>query len=75
MVVIEEINRRVQRLPEPLRAEVLHFVDYLLTQAERDDNRQEDRAWFDLSLRSAMRGLEDESGPDYSEADLRERFS
>lgn len=75
MAVTEEINRRVQRLPEPLQAEVLHFVDYLLTRAERDDARQEDEAWFDLSLRSAMHGLEDEDGPDYSEADLTERFS
>ena len=75
MAVTEEINRRVQRLPEPLRAEVLHFVDYLLTQTEQNDDRQEDRAWFGLSLGSAMRGLENESGPDYSEADLTERFS
>ena len=75
MAVTEEINRRVQRLPEPLRAEVLHFVDFLLTRAERDGGRQEDRAWSDLSLNSAMRGLEDESAPDYSEADLVERFS
>ena len=74
MAVTEEINRRVQRLPEPLRAEVLHFVDFLLTRAEQDDG-QEDRTWLDLSLRSAMRGLEDESDPGYSEADLTERFS
>ncbi len=75
MAVTEEISRRVQRLPEPMQAEVLHFVDYLLTRAERDDARQEYQAWFDLSLRSAMRGMEDEEGPDYSEADLTERFS
>ncbi len=74
MAVTEEINRRVQRLPEPLRAEVLRFVDYLLTRAEQNEDRQADRAWFDVSLQSAMRGLKDEGGPDYSEADLTERF-
>ncbi len=75
MAVTEEINRRVQRLPEPMQTEVLHFVEYLLTRTQRDDARQEDQAWFNLSLRSAMRGTEDEGSPDYSEADLTERFS
>lgn len=72
MVVIEEINHRVQKLPEPLRAEVLHFVDYLLA---RTHDRREDTMWSGMSLQSAMRGGEDEGGPDYSEADLTERFS
>jgi hypothetical protein len=73
--VTEEINRRVHRLPEPMQAEVLHFVDFLLTRAERDDARREDRAWSDLSFQSAMHGMEDEDGPEYSEADLTEPFS
>lgn len=72
MVAAEEIAQKVERLPTDLRAEVLHFVDYLLTRAA---DRQEDRGWSGLSLESAMRGLEDEGDPDYSEADLRERFS
>ena len=50
-------------------------MDFLLTRTQQDDDRYEDRAWFDLSLRSAMRGLDDEREPDYSEADLTERFS
>ncbi|MEM1094589.1 MAG: hypothetical protein AAGJ10_08300 [Bacteroidota bacterium] len=75
MVVIEEIARRVQKLPGPMRSEVLHYVDYLLARAEREENREQDQSWSDLSLQSAMRGLEDEGGPDYSETDLHERFS
>jgi hypothetical protein len=71
----DEISRRVLRLPEPLQAEVLRFVDYLLMRAQQDEARQEDQAWLSLSLRSAMRGLEGEGGPDYSEADLKEPFS
>ena len=72
MALTDEITRRVERLPEPLRAEVLHVADYLLTRAA---DRQEDQSWTDLSLGSAMRGLEDEGGPDYSEADVKEPFS
>ena len=66
MPVTEEINRRVQKLPEPMQAEVLRFVEYLLTRAEQDSAREDDRRWADLSLRSAMRGMEHEDGPDYS---------
>lgn len=70
MAVTEEIARRVRKLPEPMQAEVLRFVEDLLSRSEGADARPEDRAWADLSLRSAMRGMEDEDGPQYSEADL-----
>ena len=72
MIVADEINHRVQKLPEPLRAEVLHFVEYLLLRAEE---RLEDREWSGFSLQSAMREDDDVPGPDYSEADLKETYS
>ena len=72
MIVADEINHRVQKLPEPLRAEVLHFVEYLLM---RSEERQEDRAWSGFSLRSATREDDGEPGPDYSEDDLKEPYS
>lgn len=75
MVVREEIIQRMQRLPAPQQAEVLQFVQNLLKRVERDNGRTEDREWFDLSLQSALRDSEDESGPDYSEVDLIERYS
>jgi hypothetical protein len=33
-----------------------------------------EESWGDFSLTSAMRGMEDEEGPEYSAADLKETF-
>ena len=74
MPVLDEITRRVQQLPEPLQVEVLRFADGLLEEAEHGTSREEAHEWAGLSLQSAMRGLDGEGEPDYSEADLRERY-
>ena len=75
MAVPERINKYVQRLPESLQAEVLDFVEYLLTKAERENAAESEREWTHLSLSLAMRNIEDEEGPDYSDTDLKESFS
>jgi hypothetical protein len=75
MAVAERIHQYVQRLPDRLQAEVLDFVEYLLAKAERESASQDDQEWNDLSLEFAMREREDEEGPEYSTADLREPFS
>jgi hypothetical protein len=54
---------------------VLDFVEYLLAKAEREAIRREERAWSDLSLSSAMRGMEDEDTPAYTLSDLKAEFS
>lgn len=75
MSVREKINDRVQQLPERTQAEVLDFVEYLLAKAEREQARREEREWSRHSLSLAMRGIENESGPEYTAEDLEERFS
>ena len=80
MSVSERVSKRVRQLPEDAQAEVLDFVEFLLAKSERktaeqQSARQEEHAWNHFSLSSAMRGMEDEDGPDYSEDDLKERFS
>ncbi len=75
MVTSERIQQYVQRLPASFQAEVLDFVEYLLAKAEREIARREERAWSDLSLRSAMRGMEDEATPTYSASDLKVMFA
>lgn len=50
-------------------------AEALLELAEQDNKRAGDRAWFDLSLQSTLRGSEVKSGPEYSEADLKQRFA
>jgi hypothetical protein len=74
MNVAEKINKQVRRLPEQTQAEVLDFVEYLLTKREREEDRNEGEEWTRLSLASAMRGMEDEPEPEYTEADFEERF-
>jgi hypothetical protein len=68
--VAEVICGKVRTLPEPEQMEVLSFVDYLFYKS-----RQEEQSWMDMSLRAALRGLEDEVWPDYDVQDLQERWT
>ncbi len=69
MIVTEQINGKLQRLPVPLQKEVLDFVDFLLHKNSHDENE-----WNEFSLAQAMRGLEDDDMPEYTEADLIEKW-
>ena len=75
MQITEKIRKNVQKLPVVFQAEVLDFVEYLLVKSEREIARQDDLDWSDLSLASAMRGMEDEDTPTYTEDDLKVDFS
>lgn len=69
MSLAERINIKVKSLPESKLIEVLDFVEYLQSRAEKEEYKE----WNDLSLSSAMRGMEDEHSP-YSINDLKESF-
>ncbi len=56
MSLAEKIMEYVQTLPEAKQVEVPGFVEYLRSKAEK----QEIKDWTDLSLSSAMRGIEEE---------------
>ncbi len=77
MTVIEKIHQRVRILPEPMQAQVLDFVEFLLAKSEvdlQDDIQDMDNLeWSNLSLTMAMRGMEDEEEP-YTVEDLKETF-
>ena len=73
MTVSERIYQEVKKLPEPLQAEVLDFVQHLTSKAERE--AESDGSLRNLSLSLAMRGMEEEDTPDYSMEDLKEVFS
>ena len=75
MIITERIHQYVQKLPESLQAEVLDFVEYLLSKVERETEQQDELAWSHLSLSLAMRGMEDEDTPNYTTADMKEIFS
>jgi len=73
MTTAQAIAQYVQSLPEASQREVLDFVEFLRSRKSSDALREDDAAWSDFSLTSAMRGMEDESAP-YSKADLKESF-
>lgn len=69
----EQITDRLQRLPQPLQREVLDFIDFLVQRvAQRDID--EESEWERFSLAQAMNGLEDEDSPQYTEADMKEKW-
>lgn len=74
MAVAEKVYQSVLQLPEPFQAEVLNFTEYLLLKAQRAVVSEDESAWPSLSLALAMRGMEDEAMPEYTIADLKERF-
>jgi hypothetical protein len=70
----EKILKHIQKLPEPLQAEVLDFVKYLeskLKKSKKIESMETD--WSELSLSFAMRDMEEEYSA-YSFSDLKERF-
>lgn len=69
METAERIYEEVKALPEPLRREVLEFVEHLALKL-----RKEDADWSELSLRAALRGLENEAIPKYGEGDFKEKW-
>ncbi len=75
MRVSEKRCEEVKKLPEPLQAEVLDFVKYLVSKVEREIPSEDQLAFHVTSLSLAMRGMEDEDFPTYSTEDLREVFS
>lgn len=75
MSVADRIAEQLGRLPSTMQAEVLDYVESLVARVERDENGHTDRTWSTLSLESAMRGMEDEDGPTYTDADLTDRFA
>lgn len=62
----EKIFSQVRELPETKKAEVLEFLNFLIT-------KNDDKDWSDFSLSSAISGMEDEASP-YSFDDIKESF-
>jgi len=75
MSLPEIILKHIQEMPESFQAEILDFVEYLESKVKRGGNiDREEMEWSELSLSSAMRGIEEEASP-YSLNDLKERFA
>lgn len=74
MIVPDQITDRLQKLPPSLQRKVLDFIDFLEHGAAQGEDASEDADWTKFSLAQAMNGLEDEDSPEYSEADLIEKW-
>lgn len=74
MLMAEKIHQSVQRLPVRLQAEVLDFVEYLLTKQRQPLAQKEEADWSEVSLAFALRDMSDEEETTYSIEELKVLF-
>lgn len=74
MNVSEQIANEVETLPPEAQQEVLDFVSFLRTRLVTRKSRKDDIQWSEFSIANALRGMEHEAGPEYGDADLKERW-
>jgi Protein of unknown function (DUF2281) len=70
MSVKKLISQKIDNLSENKQIEVLDFIDFLLKKNLEEENEQ----WNQFSLAQAMKGLENDEFPEYTEADLIEKW-
>ncbi len=70
MAVADRIQKYVEQLPERFQAEVLDYVQFLLSKVQRETLGQDRADWTVFSVENAMRGMEDEEAS-YSENDIK----
>ncbi len=72
MSIPKNIVDSIRALPKSKQIEIFDFVEYLKQKAEQAE-KEEDITWSNLSIASAMRGMETEE-PLYSIGDLTEIY-
>ncbi len=71
MSTVQSLQQQISALPPAARQELEGFLHTLTDKYAL--LRQEDHAWADFSISSAMQGMEDEETP-YTMADVKERW-
>ena len=69
MSTAERIIQELSGLRPERQSEVLDFIEFV----KEKEKKKEENLFFESSLSSAMRGMEDEDAI-YSEADINEKF-
>ena len=69
MSTAERIIQELSELRPERQSEVLDFIEFV----KEKEKKKEESLFFESSLSSAMRGMEDEDAI-YSEADINEKF-
>jgi hypothetical protein len=73
MVLTDKIQEYLNKLSEPIQAEVLHYVEYLFEKTSRQ-SVAEDEVWYNFSLSQALSDIKDEEEL-YTFKDLKVHFS
>ena len=68
--VIHAFRLSLKNRPDNKENKVLDFVDFLQEKSHEIENKE----WNQFSLEQAMRGLENDNLPEYTEADLVEKW-
>ncbi len=74
MLTAEKVSQEVQKLPDAFQKEVLDFVEFLLHKSQNETAQKEEREWNNFSLKSALRDMEDDEFPPYTDADFIEKW-
>lgn len=73
MTTMELIAEKVKKLPNEKQKEVLDFVEFLNLKSAGNEE-DEDIEWSQFSLAAATDETGAEDGPEYTLADLKERY-
>jgi hypothetical protein len=85
MTASEKIQQIVEDLPPPYQEHLLRYARFLVQEAKRaaadadsnaieNSDATENREWSALSVANALRDLEEDEFPDYSEAEIKEKY-
>ena len=74
MSIKQIIQDKIDILSEEKQTEVLIFLDSLIEIQHKYDRQEENDEWSQFSLAQAMQGLDDDSLPEYTEQDLKEKW-
>lgn len=70
MSIKELINQKIENLSESEQMKVLNLIDII----QQENLKTENQLWSQFSLEQAMKGLENDLIPEYTEADLIEKW-
>ncbi len=74
MNLLDKIQQETARLPEHLQKEILDFVEFLSAKQTPETFAPMSKKWEDFSLKSAMRGMENEDDSGYENISFKEKW-
>lgn len=72
MPASEKISQYLAQMPEPYQAQVLSYVEFLWGKLQNQERDNDDLVWQELSLASALRGMDEADEVTYNLNDLKD---